>query len=106
MEISIVSEKMPASVLALLSENRPCPPNKCDRVIHRPEDRGPRHGLTYQEVVALIEDGVLQNDWVGPGLAVAVKGDDHRAVTEFRAAVYEAWIRLQELLAGDDAIAA
>ncbi len=101
-----MSETLPKSVLGLLVENRPCPPNKCDRIIHRPEDRGPRHGLTYQEVVALIEGGVLRNDWVGPGLAVAVKGDDHRAVTEFRAEVYAAWIRLQERLSGRSEMAA
>ena len=88
-------ETLPESVLAILAGNRASQPNRGDRIIHRPEDRGPRCGLTYQEVVALIEDGVLKNDWVGPGLAVAVKGDDHRAICAFRDEVYQAWGRFQ-----------
>jgi hypothetical protein len=90
-----MSETLPESVLAILAGNRSCQPNSVDRIIHRPEDRGPRHGLTYAEVVALIEDGVLKNDWVGPGLAVAVKGDAHRAVCDFCDEVHEAWNRFQ-----------
>jgi hypothetical protein len=90
-----MTKSIPPSVLNLLAEDRDYTPGCLPRYVHRPEDRGHRNGLTWSETKALIEDGVVSNDWIGPGLAVAVEGDDHRAICVFRDEVYEAWERFQ-----------
>jgi hypothetical protein len=90
-----MTKSIPPSVLNLLAEDRDYTPGCLPRYVHRPEDRGHRNGLTWSETKALIEDGVVSNDWIGPGLAVAVEGDDHRAICVFRDEVYEAWERLK-----------
>jgi hypothetical protein len=89
---------IPPSIRNLLTEHRDYTPGRLPRYIHRPEDRSPRNGLTWSEVRALIDDAVIDNDWVGPGLAVAVPGDQHRAICEFRDEVFRAWDRLRVML--------
>jgi hypothetical protein len=90
-----MTKSIPPSVLKLLAEDRDYTPGGLHRYVHRPEDRSHRNGLTWSETRAVIDDGVVSNDWIGPGLAVALKGDDHRAICVFRDEVYEAWDRLQ-----------
>ena len=93
-----MKKSIPPSVLNLLAEDRDYTPGNLPRYVHRPEDRSHRNGLTWSEVKALINEGVVGNDWIGPGLAVALKGDDHRAICAFRDEVYAAWDRLQAQL--------
>lgn len=93
-----MNKSIPKSVLTLLAEDREYTPGQSPRYIHRPEDRGPRNGLTWPEAKALIDDGVVDNDWIGPGLAVAVKGDEQRAICDFCSEVQAAWARCRERL--------
>ena len=93
-----MTKSIPLSVRNLLTDHRQYTPGSLDRYLHRPEDRGPRSGLTWVEARDLVADGVIDNDWIGPGCAVAVTGDQHRAVCAFRDEVFEAWERLQAKL--------
>ena len=93
-----MTKTIPPSVRNLLAESREYTPGSLDRYLHRPEDRGPRNGLTWPEAKALVGDGVVDNDWIGPGLAIAIAGDDHRAICAFRDEVHAAWSRCREKL--------
>jgi hypothetical protein len=93
-----MTKSIPLSVRNLLAEERDHDPGRLARYIHRPEDRTPRNGLTWSEAKALVEDGVIYNDWIGPGAAVAVLDDDQRAICDFCSDVFEAWDRVQAKL--------
>jgi hypothetical protein len=88
-----LTKTIPASVRNLRAEERDHDPGRQPRYIHRPEDRTPRK--TWPEVRALVEDGVLHNDWIGPGAAIAVLDHEQAAICEFCDEVYVAWARFQ-----------
>ncbi len=96
-----MTKSISSSVLNLLTDRRTRTPGRLPRYIHRPENRGPRNGRTWPEARALIDDGFVDNDWIGPGLAVAVKGDEQRAIYEFRDEVFQARDRLQARLGAE-----
>jgi hypothetical protein len=87
-----MTKLIPLSVLNLLAEEREYRPGRQALYIHRPEDRTPRNGLTWPEVRGLVEDGMIRNDWIGPGAAIAVLDHEQSAVCEFRDEVFQAWI--------------
>jgi hypothetical protein len=91
---------IPESVLNLLANGeRPFDPNRHPgRYIHRPEDRGARNGLTWSEVQALIHDGVVKNDWIGGGVAVALLEEEQHAAVGFCLEVQESWDRCRARL--------
>jgi hypothetical protein len=52
--------------------------------------------LPWLEVRDLVADGVIHNDWVGPGsMAIAALDHEQAAVCQFCDEIYEAWGRLQ-----------
>jgi hypothetical protein len=55
--------------------------------------------LKYRQVRDLVHDGVLTNDWRGQGTAIAIRADEHQALSDFLTEVYGAWDRLQLELA-------
>jgi hypothetical protein len=67
-----MAKSIPLSVRNLLEE-RDYEPGRSARYIHRPEDRGPRNGLTWPAAQNLVADGAIRNDWVGEGAAIAVQ---------------------------------
>jgi hypothetical protein len=42
-----------------------------------------------------VADGVIHNDWIGPGAAIAVLDQEQAAICEFCDEVHEAWGRFQ-----------
>jgi hypothetical protein len=78
-----MTRTIPLSVRNLLAGRRDYEPGRSARYIHRPEDRTPWNGLTWPEVRDLVADAVLTNDWIGPGLAIAVLDHEQAAVCEF-----------------------
>jgi hypothetical protein len=90
----MTDQSIPQSVLNLLANGRrQFDPNRHPgRYIHRPEE-GPRNGLTWQEARDLTRDGVVKNDLVGTGVAVALLEHEQHAVVEFCLEVGEAWAR-------------
>jgi hypothetical protein len=93
-----MTKSIPSSVLNLLTDRRTHTPGRLTRYIHRPEDRSPRNGLTWPEARALIDDGVVDNDWIGPGAAIAVLDHEQAAACKFRDEVFQAWDRLHARL--------
>jgi hypothetical protein len=90
---------IPSSVLTLLAVgDRSHDPGRQARYIHRPEDRSPRNGLTWSEARALIDDGVIANDWVGTRAAIAITEHEQHALCDFCSEVYAAWERFQTRL--------
>ena len=86
------SDRMPASVLNLLAAGwRPTdgPP----RILYRPDDSPNRlaGGLGYQDVRALVADGVLTNNWRGPGYGIAIDRPELQELGDFCVEVYSAW---------------
>jgi hypothetical protein len=41
------------------------------------------NGLSYPLVRALVDEGVLTNDWVGHGAGVAAREEEQRALDDF-----------------------
>ena len=97
---SVSPQTIPSSVASLLANGpRSFDPNRHPgRYIHRPEDRGARNGLTWSESAALVQDGVVTNDWIGAGAAVALLEHEQHAVLGFCLEVQEAWNRCREKL--------
>jgi hypothetical protein len=66
-----MNTEIPPSVLALLGRtNNGGPRESCRaRILYRSDDAAGRtvNGLTYAMARALVDDGVLKNDWVGAG---------------------------------------
>jgi hypothetical protein len=59
---------IPPSVLTLLAvTDRSHAPGRQAGYIHRPEEKSPRNGLTWQEARDLTHDRVVINDWIGGG---------------------------------------
>jgi len=73
-----MTKSIPLGVLNLLADERDHTPGRQPRYIHRPEDRTPRNGLIWSEVRDLVADGVVHNDWIGPGAAIAVLDYEQR----------------------------
>jgi hypothetical protein len=90
-----MTKSIPLSVLNLLANRRHHTPGRLPRYIHRPEDRTPRNGLRYAEVRDLVADGVIHNNWIGPGAAIAVLDHEQAAICEFCSEVYAAWDRFR-----------
>lgn len=66
------------------------------RCVYRPDSPNAAiNGLRYAEVRALVADGVMTNDWRGPGDAIAINEHEKNALREFCSGVYEAWDRFQ-----------
>jgi hypothetical protein len=86
-----MTKSIPLGVLNLLADERDHTPGRHPRYIHRPEDRTPRNGLSWPEVRDLIADGVIHNDWIGPGAAIAVLDYEQSAICKFCDEVQAAW---------------
>jgi hypothetical protein len=88
-------QTIPECVLNLLANGqRQFDPNRHPgRYIHRPEDRGARNGLTWQEARDLTNERVVSNDWIGAGAAVALLEHERHAVVEFCLEVQAGWAR-------------
>ena len=100
LEVEQVAQEMsaiPRSVVNLLAVGwRPTdgPP----RILYRPDDSPNRlaGGLGYQDVRALVADGVLTNNWRGPGYGIAIDRPELRELGDFVSDVHQAWERVRD----------
>ena len=78
---------IPQSVLDLIAAQWPDTSDGVwsTRYLYRPDDGADRRrcGLRYAEVRALVDDGILTNDWRGGGAGVAVLGHELEALRAF-----------------------
>jgi hypothetical protein len=90
---------IPNSVLNLIARQWLADPIDRRRCVYRPDSPNAAiNGLRYAEVRALVADGVMTNDWRGPGDAIAINEHEKNALREFCSGVYEAWDRFQASL--------